>query len=75
MFGDDNSIGKTIIRNGQDIYQVTGIFADSPKNSHLKFDILLSYITFSEVFNDDGRTETGPFWDGFYAYLLLKPDN
>lgn len=74
MFGDDNPIGKTITRNGDDVYQVTGIFPDSKRNSHLKYDILLSYVTFSEVFNDDNSTETEAYWDGFYTYLLLRPD-
>ncbi|MEM9723636.1 MAG: FtsX-like permease family protein, partial [Bacteroidota bacterium] len=35
--------------------------------------LLLSYITFSDVFNEGGSTETSATWDGFYTYLLLRP--
>lgn len=74
MFGNENPIGKTITWNGRENYKITGIFADSPSNSHIKFDALLSYITFSDVFNKDGVTETAMLWDGYLSYVLLKPN-
>lgn len=47
MFGDVNPIGKTIEMMDDDFNQeyckVTAVFKDVPFNSHLKFDILLSY--------------------------------
>ncbi len=66
-------IGQTLKRNGGDEFKITGVFADWPENSHLKHDILLSYVTFSEVYNPEGNTETAWDWDGFFTYLLLKP--
>lgn len=76
-FGTENPIGKTLKRNGGDEFKVTGVFADWPENSHHKPDILLSYITYSDVYNDpqaEGYTsETSPYWDGFFTYLLLQP--
>ncbi len=74
LFGNEDPIGKTITRNNTDRYEITGIFEDSPSNSHIKFNILLSYITFSDVFNEGGTTETAPFWDGYFSYVLLKPN-
>ena len=73
IFGDENPIGKTLTRNGDSEYKITGVFEDIEENSHIKFEILLSYITFSDVFNEGGESETSPYWDGFFTYLLLKP--
>lgn len=73
MFGQADPIGKTITRNGSDQYKITGVFKDSPKNSHLKFNLLLSYITYTDVFVDGNDAETAPYWDGFYSYIMLKP--
>ena len=58
MFGNEDPIGKIITRNNQDKYKVTAIIKDAPQNSHIKYDILLSYITYSDVFNDGTQTET-----------------
>lgn len=74
LFGDENPLGKTISRNKTQQYEVTGVFEDCPSNSHLKFDILLSYITFSDVLREGSPTETSMTWDGFFSYLLLKPN-
>lgn len=73
-FGEGNPIGQTITRNGTQQFEVTGVYEDPPANSHLKYEVLLSYITFSDVFNEGGQTETSPWWDGFLTYLLLKPE-
>ncbi|MEM9919403.1 MAG: ABC transporter permease [Bacteroidota bacterium] len=73
MFGSEDPMGKMIRRNDDLEYRVTGVFADCPENSHMKFEILLSYATYSNVFYNDGVTETSPYWDGYYSYLKLKP--
>ncbi|MEO1627112.1 MAG: ABC transporter permease [Bacteroidota bacterium] len=73
-FGDQDPLGKNLIFNGNQELKVTGVFADCPGNSHLKFDMLASYITFSDVMQQgaDGH-KTSPYWDGFYSYVLLQP--
>ena len=43
-FGHNNAMGKTIQVGGTD-FKITGISEDVPDNSHLKFEILLSYNT------------------------------
>jgi putative ABC transport system permease protein len=70
-FGTEDPLGKTISRNKEEDYKVTAIIADMPLNTHLKFDVLLSFITFVKLTGPDA--ETGFNWDGFYTYLLLKP--
>lgn len=78
LFGSQNPIGKTIRRNDQDNhqYEVTGVFADFPSNSHIKLDVMLSYITFSDVFmaesDDPTASETAPYWDGYFTYVQLQ---
>ena len=39
-------IGKTIKRNNDAPFEITGVCKDVPENSHLQFSFLLSYITF-----------------------------
>ncbi|WP_111672255.1 ABC transporter permease [Algoriphagus litoralis] len=76
-----NPVGKSIQSKtyfGSTDLQITGVAADSPENSHLKFDFLVSYPT---MYNwDDGQTdyrdetENAWFWENFYTYILLKPE-
>lgn len=71
-FGNDNPVGKTITLDGKTDYQVVGVFADSPANSHIKFDFILSFknielIRGPEVMQAWGHT-------GFFTYLRLRPD-
>ena len=43
-FGNETAIGKTlIVGNDKTSYQVTGVNADPPHNSHFRFNILLSF--------------------------------
>ena len=73
FFGHVDPMGKTIQVNGQRSCKITGLFQDMPENTHLKFDILLSYITFAKVLVPDNNPETQHSWDGFLTYLRLKP--
>lgn len=74
-FGEENALGKTI--KGSDVagranagdYTVTGVMQDSPSNSHLKFNTLLSLSTFYQsrpsVFDSWGYVDT-------YTYFLVN---
>ena len=86
-FGSDwqamNPVGKSIqsrsFLNKADLL-ITGVLADPPKNSHLKFDFLISYSTIYGWKDDAGtdyREEAENLWgwETFYTYLLLKPDS
>jgi putative ABC transport system permease protein len=48
-FGTEDPIGKVFSRNKKDDYKVTAVVADQPPNTHLKFDILLSFRHTSSV--------------------------
>jgi putative ABC transport system permease protein len=70
-FGADDPIGKTISWNGQQKFEVTGIFQDIPKNSHIKFDFMLSYQTLNNQTQNQSETAWG--WYDFNTYVLLEP--
>ncbi|MDR3711428.1 MAG: ABC transporter permease [Puia sp.] len=69
-FGKEEPMGKTLYLDQQMPLKVTGVFKDVPENSHLKFNMLIS---FSSVGQD--RRFTGPdwTWPEFYNYVLLAP--
>jgi len=71
-FGDEDPTGKTFSMDGKVNYAVAGIFEDVPPNSHLKFDILLSYQNLLSIYPPEVRQSWG--YTGYYTYLKLKPD-
>ncbi len=42
-FGKEDPVGKSMTLNNDEVYMVTGVFSDPPKNSSLDFDILISF--------------------------------
>jgi putative ABC transport system permease protein len=67
-FGQENPIGKTLRRNGEVDYEVTGVFKDIPDNTHFEFDALMSFSTLPKLYNDPMTTWN---WDGFFTYIEL----
>lgn len=63
-----NVVGKSLQNDKGDVYKVTGVIKDVPKNSHLVFEMLISTSTFGKNFQNN--------WGGFniYTYVLLKPN-
>jgi putative ABC transport system permease protein len=68
-FGNVNPLGKTITVNGHvtpKSYQVTGVIADAPENSQIKYDFIASFMSM-----DASRHEE--WWTANYTtYLLLQ---
>ncbi|MFY0600194.1 MAG: ABC transporter permease [Cyclobacteriaceae bacterium] len=77
-FEDENPIGKTLRLKDDDfndeLCKVTGVFKDSPKNTHLKFDVLISFPT---IYNRGKRSieryKTGWGRKDYYTYVQLRP--
>ena len=70
FFGDVDPLGKIIYDTNQKSYEVEGVFRDVPANSHLDFDIVISF----ETIRAEGKMYTG--WgggDSFNGYLKLIP--
>jgi putative ABC transport system permease protein len=66
-FGHENPIGQTLVLWGNRV-EITGVVADYPKNTHLRYDIIISLNGFERTWNLDNWG-----WTGFYAYVKLKP--
>jgi putative ABC transport system permease protein len=60
-------IGKTLENTNGDVYKITAVIKDVPKNSHILFNILISRSSLPADFANNW----GGF--GFYTYVLLKP--
>lgn len=66
-FGSESAIGKSVTMNENLTVQVTGVIADIPSYSHIKFNWLGSYSTLP-------RSKTEAFDSANdYTYLLLQP--
>jgi len=67
-FGREDPLGQ-MLRVGEDStrYQVTGVMADCPSNSQIKFDLLASFSSLG-----DNQQET--YWDANYTTFLLLRD-
>jgi putative ABC transport system permease protein len=70
-FGQEEAMGKTFTVDGKVDYTVTGIFKDIPLNSHLKFDVLLSYQNLLSIRPPEVLQSWG--YTLFYTYLKLSP--
>jgi len=65
-FGNADPIGQKVTMESDTVlYTVTGIMENVPDNSHLKFDILASMISYPRIANS-------PFWisHNYYTYIV-----
>ncbi|CAA9296924.1 MAG: Acidobacterial duplicated orphan permease (function unknown) [uncultured Cytophagales bacterium] len=73
-FRGEDPVGKTLAfktsQLQQQAYQVTGVVKDLPANSHLHFDLLLSFNSLPEGLSAGSSYW---FWDYTYNYVLLHP--
>jgi len=77
LFGNQSPIGQLLQMNDDDrnleLCVITGVLKDIPENSHIKFNILISYSTLDNRRSGKDRFENN--WDrkDFYTYILLRP--
>src|SRR6478609_3350718 len=71
-FGNDDPLNQELIIDGQ-VWKVTAVIKDLPKNTHLKFDFLLSGLSKSrEWVIDKGEIKSEAFWNpDVYTYLVM----
>jgi putative ABC transport system permease protein len=67
-FGTQSPLGQTVKMSGNFPMKVTGVFADIPENSHIKFDMLVSWATAGPKFGNDVWV-----WPEFYNYVVVAP--
>lgn len=65
-FGDENPVGQSIFWRGTRELTVTGVYADFPENSHMKFDLMISLKT------ENGFEEWPNNWGWYDFYTFIK---
>jgi putative ABC transport system permease protein len=68
-FGDASPVSQTLDLDNES-YKVTAVMEDVPENSHFRFDMLISFCTFSS--KNKQAEENAWFWNSFHTYLLLE---
>jgi putative ABC transport system permease protein len=70
-FGKNTSaVGKTL-RTVYDVYKVSAVIADVPRNAHIRYEMLISMSSLLRGPNQDNQFNWGNFNN--YTYVLLKP--
>ncbi|MGC1243288.1 MAG: ABC transporter permease, partial [Chryseosolibacter sp.] len=74
-FGTANPEGQVLEVTGavDKSYRVTGVFQNTPANSHLQFDVLLPVDDLLRGEEYSGEPEGGWSWNNFSTYLQLHP--
>jgi putative ABC transport system permease protein len=67
-FGKEDAIGE-ILKFEDKEYKISGIMEDSPSNTDLPFDLMLSYVTIKKRQEENGWHST---WSDEQCYFLLK---
>ena len=70
-FGSSDPVGKVLTIGSSTDFKVTGIFKNIPKNSHLRFEILLPFQFLNELGVD---LQMWTNWS-YYTYILLHPES
>ena len=65
-FGDEPALGKTLLVGGTRDYLITGVAADAPINSQIKFDFVASYASLPYANRPQWNSEI------FTTYFLLR---
>lgn len=68
FFPNENALGKTLMKDNNTLYKITGVVKDLPENSHFHYRMFLSMEGLEESKN--GNWIGGPY----NTYLLLRPD-
>jgi putative ABC transport system permease protein len=70
-FGRTDVVNESLEAEGG-LYKITAVIEDVPANTHLKFDFLLSHITYPKI----NKNYTDQSWDSGnneFTYLLMAP--
>lgn len=77
FFGSQNPVGKFIKMDDDDLNselcKITGVCKDVPDNSHIKFNVLISYATLHNRRRGVARFENNWSRKDFYTYISLRP--
>lgn len=69
-FGSENPVGKSVIVDGGDSYEITGVFeVPEGTSNHFSFDLVTSIITFKE-----SRFYSEWGWNQVHTYIMLPEE-
>ena len=68
--GDENPLGKSLRVGSDQVYEVTGVMADLPSNTHVQFDFLGSFASLGRIEGDWIYRYWN--WPPMYTYALLR---
>ncbi len=71
VFRNGDAVGKTITLNNDTELAITGVIKDVPENTHLQFDMLISFSTFYKMVSPEAASNRG--WMAPYTYLDIAP--
>jgi len=68
-FGHDNPVGSTV-KVDTTVYEITGIVKDAPQNTHIKYNLILSWLSIESI--GHMREEWHPLIAATHTYVKLK---
>lgn len=70
-FGDENPVGKVLKIDNQRNFRVTAVMQNVPSNSHMQFDMLVSFSSLRDIMGMNFFTN----WLSFncFTYVLISP--
>ena len=67
-FGDEDPLGKVLEFDVDENFEVTAIYEDIPDNTHFHFEMVMSFITREDDYNDQAWLN-----QNYQTYLVLTP--
>jgi putative ABC transport system permease protein len=71
VFGKEEAVGKTVKINGNTDLAITGVIKDIPENTHIRFELLVSYSTFYKLIPENWTSNRG--WMAPFTYFYVRP--
>ena len=68
-FGSRDPVGKTLRVNNEWDYLITGVFENTPENSHIRFDFLASFSSYMKISGAERFSEWGRMTNVTYFML------
>jgi putative ABC transport system permease protein len=78
-FGDKDPLGESLLFSGKHSFRITGVVKNFPKNSHLRFNMLVPYENMFDLESDQAaqalrnNLAINFIISHSYTYVLLKP--
>jgi len=78
LFGNIDPVGKFVVMGNGLRCMITGVIEDPPHNSHVRFDVLVSMVSYAKIIGEKMYSDlnTRHFWAiRLYTYVLLEDNS